>query len=82
MKPGGEETLKGWRRNSFQINENISALNDKQTLLEEELNQIPDELSGKDQKLRDTQVLYHQDKIPAGRPVESHGAVMKAMVAA
>ena len=57
-----EENIKRLEEEFLQINENISALNDKQTLLEEELNQIRDELSGKDQKLRDTQVLYHQDK--------------------
>lgn len=62
MKPGRRKTLKRLEEEFLQINENISALNDKQTLLEEELNQIRDELSGKDQKLRDTQVLYHQDK--------------------
>ena len=38
-----EENIKRLEEEFLQINENISALNDKQTLLEEELNQIRDE---------------------------------------
>ena len=44
------------------INEGICALNDKVTLLEEKNTGFSDILSEKDQKLRDTQVLYHQGK--------------------
>ncbi len=44
------------------INTEISALNDSQEQKEEKLVLIREELSGKDQKLRDTQVSYHQEK--------------------
>lgn len=44
------------------VNTEIIALNEKQQVLEERNSAIRDELSGKDQKLRDTQVLYHQRK--------------------
>ncbi len=40
----------------------IADLNDSQSLLEEKLSGIREELAGKDQKLRDTQVIYHQEK--------------------
>lgn len=44
------------------VNDEIRKLNEKQTALEERNHEITDELSSKDQKLRDTQVLYHQAK--------------------
>lgn len=44
------------------VNDEIIALNDKQTSLEEKNHEITDELAAKDQSLRDTQVLYHQEK--------------------
>ena len=44
------------------INEDIRKLNDSQNSKEEKLALIRDELSAKDQKLRDTQVSYHQEK--------------------
>jgi len=40
----------------------IRELNDKQTVLEERLSGMRNELSDKDQKLRDMQVVYHQEK--------------------
>ncbi len=40
----------------------ITELNDKQQVMEERAGQIHDELGNLDQKLRDTQVLYHQEK--------------------
>lgn len=44
------------------VNTEIITLNEKQQVLEERNSAIRDELSEKDQKLRDTQVLYHQRK--------------------
>ncbi len=44
------------------VNEVIRGLNEQQETMEESLVAIREELSGKDQKLRDTQVLYHQEK--------------------
>ena len=40
----------------------IRELSDKQETMEEKLVAIREELSGQDQKLRDTQVLYHREK--------------------
>ena len=44
------------------INEGISALNDSISAQEEKLNELRDELAKKDQAVRDTQVIYHQEK--------------------
>ncbi len=44
------------------INSQIKGLNDSQSVIEERLSHIHDELSGKDQALRDAQVVYHQEK--------------------
>lgn len=44
------------------VNVVIRGLNERQESMEEQLSAIREELSGKDQKLRDTQVLYHQQK--------------------
>lgn len=57
-----EETITRLQDEFEAINEEIRGLNEKQTSLEERNHEITDELSGKDQKLRDTQVLYHQSK--------------------
>ncbi len=45
-----------------QINELIHNLNNTQSDTEEKLGLMREELAGKDQKLRDTQVQYHQEK--------------------
>ena len=57
-----EETIKGLQEEFEKINEEIRTLNDSQTVIEERLSHMHDELSEKDQKLRDTQVIYHQEK--------------------
>ena len=44
------------------VNDNISSLNDAQAKKEEELDEVRDNLTNLDKKLRDTQVLYHQEK--------------------
>ena len=44
------------------INRDIRTLNESQASKEEKLSLIRDELAAKDQKLRDTQVGYHQEK--------------------
>ena len=44
------------------ISDGISVLNDSISSLEEQLNGIRDELAKKDQAVRDTQVIYHQEK--------------------
>ena len=55
-----EETIKQLQDEFEAINGEIRSLNDAQTSIEEKLGQIHDELSAKDQKLRDTQVVYHR----------------------
>ncbi|MBR2948455.1 MAG: chromosome segregation protein SMC [Lachnospiraceae bacterium] len=45
-----------------EVNAQIDQMNHKQAALEEKVNAARDELAGKDKKLRDLQVLYHQDK--------------------
>ncbi len=57
-----EETIKQLQEEFENINAEIRRLNDAQTVIEEKLSHIHDELSAKDQKLRDTQVVYHQEK--------------------
>lgn len=57
-----EETIKQLQDEFEAINGEIRSLNDTQTSIEEKLGQMHDELSAKDQKLRDTQVVYHQEK--------------------
>ena len=50
-------------RSEFEkINRDIRTLNESQASKEEKLSLIRDELAAKDQKLRDTQVGYHQEK--------------------
>ena len=57
-----EETIKKLEEEFEAVNVVIRELNDKQETMEEQLVGIREELSGQDQKLRDTQVLYHQEK--------------------
>ena len=44
------------------VNDSIVSLNNAQAKKEEELDEIRESLTALDQKLRDTQVLYHQEK--------------------
>ena len=57
-----EETIRQLQEEFENIGREIQRLNDVQTVTEEKLSHIHDELSAKDQKLRDTQVVYHQEK--------------------
>ena len=57
-----EATIKQLEEEFEKINEQIRSLNDAQEQKEEKLALIREELAGKDQKLRDTQVSYHQEK--------------------
>ena len=56
------ETIKKLEEEFEAVNAVIRELTDQQETMEEKLAQIREELSGQDQKLRDTQVLYHQEK--------------------
>lgn len=56
------ETIKKLEEEFEAVNVVIRELNEKQESMEEQLSGIREELSDKDQKLRDTQVLYHQQK--------------------
>ncbi|MDE7340209.1 MAG: chromosome segregation protein SMC [Lachnospiraceae bacterium] len=56
------ETIKNLEEEFEKINTAIQELRDKQEVSEEKLAGMREELAGKDQKLRDTQVLYHQEK--------------------
>ncbi len=57
-----EAAIRDLQEQFEKINVEIRALNDSQEQKEEKLALIREELSGKDQKLRDTQVSYHQEK--------------------
>nr|MBQ8251975.1 chromosome segregation protein SMC [Lachnospiraceae bacterium] len=57
-----EEVISQLEEEFKRVNEQIRELNDRQSSLEERNHEITDILSEKDQKLRDTQVLYHQEK--------------------
>ena len=57
-----EESIKELEAAFEAVGQEIAALNDGQTTMEEQLSAIREELAAKDKKLRDTQVLYHQDK--------------------
>ncbi len=57
-----EAAIKQLQEEFEKINEEIRSLNDSQEEKEEKLALIREELAGKDQKLRDTQVNYHQEK--------------------
>lgn len=56
------ENIKKLEEEFEAVNVVIRGLNEQQESMEEQLTAIREELSGKDQKLRDTQVLYHQQK--------------------
>ena len=56
------ETIKKLEEEFAAITDAIKELTEQQELMEERLAGVRDELAGKDQKLRDTQVLYHQQK--------------------
>lgn len=56
------ETIKNLEEEFEKVNETIRNLSDTQEVLEEKLAGMREELAGKDQKLRDTQVSYHQEK--------------------
>ncbi|HKM04158.1 MAG TPA: chromosome segregation protein SMC [Lachnospiraceae bacterium] len=57
-----DTVLKELEEEFLVINKTIIELNNKQQNMDERIGQIRDELSNKDQRLRDTQVLYHQEK--------------------
>ncbi len=57
-----EESIRELEEAFAAVNREITALNDAQTGMEERLSGMREELAEKDKKLRDTQVLYHQDK--------------------
>ncbi len=58
-----QEAVIGKLQEEFErINEEIRSLNEQQESREEELALTREELAGKDKKLRDTQVSYHQEK--------------------
>lgn len=56
------ETIKNLEEEFETINQAIQELKDKQEVSEEKLAGMREELADKDQKLRDTQVSYHQEK--------------------
>lgn len=56
------ETIKKLEEEFENITRSIQELTEQQELKEEKLAGVRDELAAKDQKLRDTQVLYHQQK--------------------
>ncbi|MBO5473483.1 MAG: chromosome segregation protein SMC [Lachnospiraceae bacterium] len=56
------ETIRRLEEEFEAVNVGIRELNEQQESMEEQLALIREELSSKDQKLRDTQVLYHQQK--------------------
>ena len=58
-----QEQVLAQLENEFkQVNDNIISLNNAQAKKEEELDEVRENLTNLDQKLRDTQVLYHQEK--------------------
>ena len=57
-----ESTLTALQEEFEQINGEIIVLNEAQTDLDEKLSLMREELAEKDKQLRDTQVLYHQEK--------------------
>lgn len=56
------ETIRSLEEEFEKINGAIQELRDRQEVSEEKLAGMREELAGKDQKLRDTQVSYHQEK--------------------
>ena len=57
-----EETIRQLEEEFERINGEIIHLNETQSVIEEKLGGLHDELAGKDQQLRDAQVVYHQEK--------------------
>ena len=57
-----EESVKALEEEFLRVNQKIGELNESISSMEERLGEIHDELYGKDQMLRDTQVTYHQEK--------------------
>ena len=57
-----EEAISQLEDEFKRVNDEIRKLNDSQSSLEERNHEIGDILAEKDQALRDTQVLYHQEK--------------------
>lgn len=55
-------TIKNLEEEFERVSKAIQDLNDEQEVLEEKLAGMREELANKDQKLRDTQVSYHQEK--------------------
>lgn len=56
------ETIKKLEEEFETITSTIQKLTEEQELIDERLSGVREELAGKDQKLRDTQILYHQQK--------------------
>ncbi len=56
------ETIRSLEEEFEKINQAIQELRDRQEVSEEKLAGMREELADKDQKLRDTQVSYHQEK--------------------
>ncbi len=56
------ETIKKLEEEFEIITNTIKELTEQQELIDERLSGVREELAGKDQKLRDTQILYHQQK--------------------
>ncbi len=56
------ETIQSLEENFTAIGEEIQKLQDGQASLEEKLGELRDTLASQDQTMRDTQVLYHQEK--------------------
>ena len=57
-----EETIRQLEEEFERINGEIIHFNETQSVIEEKLGGLHDELAGKDQQLRDAQVVYHQEK--------------------
>ena len=57
-----DDVIKNLEEEFEAVNSKIREMNERQSLLEEKNYKITDLLTGEDQKLRDTQVLYHQEK--------------------
>ena len=57
-----EEEIRALEEIFVSVSREIDAFNDAQTTMEETLSGMREELAAKDKKLRDIQVLYHQDK--------------------
>lgn len=80
------ETIKSLEEEFERVNEEIQRLKDNQEVSEEKLAGMREELAGKDQKLRDTQVSYHQEKSKLDALVnlteryEGYGGAVKAVM--